>query len=118
MFVTARYSLSRVRSSKIRDKTFNRFGEKSHLMSSIPSRNGHDELACPDCGTKLVRKKAPFYLHDKFVGDFESIVCDKCGYSLLTSAGYDSAVKEACRQGHVGPPEKKGRAIPSKAKSS
>src|SRR5919112_1135981 len=60
---------------------------------------------CPRCQSPMVEGRAPFYLHDEYVGIFESLVCDMCHYSLLTSAGYDKAMIEARRFGLVGPEE-------------
>jgi len=53
----------------------------------------------------MVKRRAPFYLHGEYVGSFESLVCDMCHYSLLTSSGYDEAMTEASKFGLVGPQE-------------
>lgn len=64
-----------------------------------------EELSCPRCQSPLVQKKAPFYLHGEHVGNFESLVCDMCRFSALTSKGYQDATVEAERFGLIGPAE-------------
>lgn len=73
-----------------------------------------DELGCPKCDSPLVQREAPFYLHGEFVGVFESLVCEMCHFSALTSQGYQKAIVEAEKFGLVGPAEEisvKGKVI-------
>jgi hypothetical protein len=64
------------------------------------------ELNCPSCGSAaMVLDKAPYHIRDKYIGEFEAIVCKTCKYSLFTPAGYDDAMLEARKRGLIGPPE-------------
>lgn len=74
-------------------------------MSEVSRRDSADILECPRCQSPMVEREAPFYLHGEYVGSFESLVCDMCHYSLLTSYGYDEAMIEASKFGLVGPQE-------------
>ncbi len=74
-------------------------------MSEILNKDSEGALECPRCQSPMVERRAPFYLHGEYVGAFESVVCDMCHYSLLTSSGYDKAMTEASKFGLVGPQE-------------
>jgi hypothetical protein len=75
--------------------------------SKPPFRDSLGFLSCPRCGTRLDKTKAPFILHDSYVGSFESYVCPICHYSALTAEGYENAISEASRFGLIGPQEPK-----------
>ena len=76
-------------------------------MSEIPNTSDSGALTCSRCDTVLETKKAPFHLHDEYVGHFESLVCPICNYHVLTENGYDKAITEAMKFGLVGPAEVK-----------
>jgi hypothetical protein len=78
--------------------------EELLCMDATPTSSDNDTI-CPTCRGIMTYKKAPFYLHGKLVGDFDSVVCGKCGYSLLTASGYDKAIIEAQKLKLVGPEE-------------
>jgi hypothetical protein len=76
---------------------------KDNNVSIQHSKNG---LNCPRCGSAaMVIDKAPYHIRDKYIGEFEAIVCKTCNYSLFTPAGYDNAMLEARKHGLVGPVE-------------
>ena len=75
-------------------------------MSEVPIRTNSGDLGCPRCETPLQKGIAPFNLHGEYIGNFDSLVCPICNYSMLTSSGYTEVTKEACIQGLVGPEEK------------
>ena len=75
-------------------------------MSEVPIRTNSGDLGCPRCETPLQEGRSPFNLHGEYVGNFNSLVCPICNYSMLTSSGYIEATKEANTQGLVGPEEK------------
>ena len=75
-------------------------------MSEVPIRTTSGEIGCPRCNTPLRVGRAPFYLHDEHVGNFESLVCPICNYSTLTSSGYQEAIVKAKMQSLIGPEEK------------
>lgn len=75
-------------------------------MPEVPIRTNSTDIGCPRCETPLQTGKAPFYLHGEHVGNFDSLVCPICNYSMLTSFGYNEATKAANIQGLVGPKEK------------
>ena len=60
-------------------------------MAEVPSRLPSGDLGCPRCETALSRGAAPFYLHGKYVGEFESHVCSTCDYFAFTEDGYEDA---------------------------
>ncbi len=72
-------------------------------MTECPIRALSGDIGCPKCNTALETKKAPFYLHDEYVGHFESLVCPICHYSVLTDQGYDEAINVASQFGMIGP---------------
>jgi len=75
------------------------------LMPNIPVRNTQGGLDCPRCGTTLVRAKAPFFIQSEFVGLFDSILCEMCNYSALTSHGYIDMTTTASKYGLIGSQE-------------
>ena len=71
------------------------------IMIANPIRLETDGLGCPDCKYALGSVKSPFYLHDKYVGHFDSLSCSICSYHLFTSKGYELAIKTANRFGLI-----------------
>jgi hypothetical protein len=70
-----------------------------------PRRDSRGNLLCPRCGSPLVDKNASFYLHGQYVGKFGSKFCDICSFSMLTSNGYEDALKASRQMALVGPAE-------------
>ena len=59
----------------------------------------NDDLRCPVCRTRLVEGKSPYYLHGTKVGEFDSLLCEICHYSLLTEKGYEESGIKAKEMG-------------------
>ena len=70
-------------------------------MIANPIRLETGGLGCPDCKFVLGSVKSPFYLHDKYVGHFDSLSCSICNYHLFTSKGYELAIKTVNRFGLI-----------------
>ncbi len=51
------------------------------------------KLGCPDCRYPLVPGLTPFYYKGDKLGAFDGIVCEMCGYGLLTEKGYEDTGK-------------------------
>jgi hypothetical protein len=81
----------------------NRFDQCNDIMTDCPIRTTAGDIGCPKCSTPLEINKAPFLLHNEYVGHFESLVCPICNYSALTETGYDQAIDEAKKFGMIGP---------------
>lgn len=58
-------------------------------MEKDPVELEPGKLGCPDCKYPLVPGLTPFYYKGHNLGAFDGIVCEMCGYSLLTEKGYD-----------------------------
>jgi len=63
------------------------------------------KIGCPICQTPLVEGIAPYYLKGIKVGEFDSLVCEMCRYSVLTEKGYVESGKRAEEMGLIGAPE-------------
>ena len=77
---------------------------------------GLEMASCQECGSRLVLKNAPFYLHGEYIGDFESLVCEKSSshFSALTESGYIKATRIAEQRGLIGPTSEEEKPIPLK----
>ena len=64
-------------------------------MTNSPIRLETGGLGCPDCKYALDSVKSAFYLHDEYVGHFDSLSCSICRYHLFTSEGYKLAIETA-----------------------
>ena len=58
-------------------------------MEKDPVELEPGKLGCPECRYPLVPGLTPFYYKGDKLGAFEGIVCDMCGYALLTEKGYE-----------------------------
>lgn len=56
------------------------------------------KLGCPECRYPLVPGLTPFFYKGHKLGAFDGIVCDMCGFGLLTEQGYKDTGKaiETC----------------------
>ena len=72
-------------------------------MEKIPVELGPVRLGCPDCRYPLVPGPTPFYYKGGFLGAFEGIVCEMCGFGLLTEKGYEGTGRAISRWDHAPP---------------
>lgn len=62
-------------------------------MEKDPVELAPGKLGCPDCRYPLVPGLTPFYYKGDKLGAFDGIVCEMCGYGLLTEKGYEDTGK-------------------------
>lgn len=62
-------------------------------MEKDPVELAPGKLGCPDCKYPLVPGLTPFYYKGHNLGAFDGIVCEMCGYGLLTEKGYEDTGK-------------------------
>lgn len=62
-------------------------------MEKDPVELASGELGCPDCRYPLVPGLTPFYYKGHKLGAFDGVVCDMCGFGLLTEKGYEDTGK-------------------------
>ena len=58
-------------------------------MEKDPIELAPGKLGCPDCKHPLVPGLTPFYYRGHNLGAFDGIVCEMCGFGLLTEKGYE-----------------------------
>ncbi len=57
-------------------------------------------MECPSCSkSKLIRRKAPFYHHGIYLGDFDAEVCQNCGEIYFTEKASDAIDRRAVELG-------------------
>ena len=78
-------------------------------MEKIPVELEPGKLGCPDCRHPLVPGLTPFYYRGDCLGAFEGIVCEMCGFGLLTEKGYEDTGKAISRRDHALPRYEQGR---------
>lgn len=75
-------------------------------MDKPPISLDDGKFGCPICKTPLVFGKSPYFIRDiKVPGEFESLLCNICNYSVLTENGYEKSGKKAEKIGLIGSPE-------------
>jgi len=75
-------------------------------MDKPPISLGNGKFGCPVCKTPLVTGKSPYFIKGvKVTGEFESLLCNICNYSVLTEIGYEESGKKAEEIGLLGTPE-------------
>lgn len=62
-------------------------------MEKDPVELAPGKLGCPDCKYPLVPGPTPFYYKGHKLGAFDGIVCEMCGFGLLTEKGYEDTGK-------------------------
>lgn len=62
-------------------------------MEKDPVELAPGKLGCPDCRYPLVPGLTPFYYKGDKLGAFDGIVCEMCGFGLLTEKGYEDTGK-------------------------
>lgn len=62
-------------------------------MEKDPVELAPGKLGCPDCRYPFVPGLTPFYYKGDKLGAFDGIVCEMCGYGLLTEKGYEDTGK-------------------------
>lgn len=62
-------------------------------MEKDPVELAQGKLGCPDCKYPLVPGLTPFYYKGDKLGAFDGIVCEMCGFGLLTEKGYEDTGK-------------------------
>jgi len=75
------------------------------MSKESPTRAENDEISCPNDGSSLQPGQAPFKIREHLVGNFDALVCKSCNFFMLTSLGYQKAMKEAQNLGIVGAQE-------------
>lgn len=76
---------------------------RTTAMEKDPVELEPGKLGCPECRYPLVPGLTPFYYRDDYLGAFEGIVCEMCGFGLLTEKGYEDTGKAIARWDHVPP---------------
>lgn len=75
-------------------------------MDKPPIPIGSGKFGCPICKTPLVTGKSPYFIRDvRVTGEFESLRCNICNYSVLTEIGYEESGKKAQEMGLLESPE-------------
>ena len=72
-------------------------------MEKDPVELEPGKLGCPDCRYPLVPGLTPFYYKGDYLGAFDGIVCEMCGFGLLTERGYEDTGKAISRWDHAPP---------------
>ena len=62
-------------------------------MEKDPIELAPGKLGCPECRYPLAPGLTPFYYKGHKLGAFDGIVCDMCGFGLLTEKGYEDTGK-------------------------
>jgi len=71
-------------------------------MDKAPIQLGSGKLGCPICQTPLIEKNAPYLIREIKVGEFNSLLCEMCRYSVLTEKGYEDSEEQAKQMGLIG----------------
>ena len=75
----------------------------AEAMEKDPVELEPGKLGCPDCRYPLAPGLTPFYYKGDKLGAFEGIVCDMCGYGLLTEKGYEDTGRAIASCDHAPP---------------
>lgn len=62
-------------------------------MEKDPVELAPGKLGCPDCKYPLVPGLTPYYYKGHNLGAFDGLVCEMCGFGLLTERGYEDTGK-------------------------
>ena len=74
-------------------------------MEKEPIQLDSGKIGCPICQTPLIEGSSPYFIKGMKVGEFDSIFCVMCRYSVLTEKGYVESGKKAEEMGLIGVPE-------------
>lgn len=68
-------------------------------------------MKCTECPGTYVRKKAPFNFMGNYIGDYDKLICNKCGDAVIEGSVFGETEKELKRRGLWG---LKRKALPAK----
>lgn len=70
-------------------------------MEEDPIELSPGKLGCPSCKIPLVDGLTPYYHEGDKIGSFDGIICEMCGYGLLTEKGCEDSINAVKSLGYI-----------------